>query len=247
MTRSSSTSTRPPALRDNTSRTRPRTSRRTSRTTTGCSCDTTGPTSPAGTRPTGRTGPRPDARVAAAGECADRSVRLRQHGDDRGAGGGVRLVPHHGGPGAPSGPSFDDEFDGSTLDTARWNASVRAEPERGRERWPADDHDGAGRHLHRRHRLRRRTTSSSSLRPTPAGLDDRDEGVRHDQRRVRPGRPDRVLERRQLRQARPDLRRRLDRGSTASSCGPRSAARRSTRGRRPTRRCRPARPTSGCG
>jgi PKD repeat protein len=28
-------------------------------------------------------------------------------------------------PGAASGPSFDDEFDGSTLDAERWNASVR--------------------------------------------------------------------------------------------------------------------------
>ena len=28
-------------------------------------------------------------------------------------------------PGAPTGPSFDDEFEGSTLDAARWNASIR--------------------------------------------------------------------------------------------------------------------------
>ena len=28
-------------------------------------------------------------------------------------------------PGAPTGPSFDDEFEGSSLDAARWNASIR--------------------------------------------------------------------------------------------------------------------------
>ena len=33
-----------------------------------------------------------------------------------------------GGGGGPSGPSFDDEFDGSSLDTARWNAIVRDNP-----------------------------------------------------------------------------------------------------------------------
>ena len=30
-----------------------------------------------------------------------------------------------GGGGTPSGPSYDDEFDGSSLDTDRWNAIVR--------------------------------------------------------------------------------------------------------------------------
>ena len=42
-------------------------------------------------------------------------------GDEVGGGGG-------GGGGTPSGPSYDDQFDGATLDKTRWNAIVRDTP-----------------------------------------------------------------------------------------------------------------------
>ena len=67
----------------------------------------------------------------AAGEREDRPVRVlqrrRRQPDRR-----VRLVHAHdarigrrGRRRTPSGPSYDDEFDGSSLDTDRWNAIVR--------------------------------------------------------------------------------------------------------------------------
>ena len=114
-----------------------------------------------------------------------------------------------GGGGGPTGPSRDDQFDGSTLDTTRWNAIVRGNPERllGRRR-RAHDHHRAGRHLHGRHGPAAQQLHPAVGRPRRRRLDTRDEAVGHDQRRLRPGRPDRPRGRRQLRQARRDLRRR---------------------------------------
>ena len=52
----------------------------------------------------------------------------------------------------PSGPSYDDQFDGAALDKTRWNAIVRDTP----PQYPLaggelDVHAEHGRHLHRRH------------------------------------------------------------------------------------------------
>ena len=62
-------------------------------------------------------------------------------GDEVGGGGG--------GGGTPSGPSYDDQFDGAALDKDRWNAIVRDDPGRVRgRRRRADDHHRPRRHLH---------------------------------------------------------------------------------------------------
>ena len=119
-----------------------------------------------------------------------------------------RLTSGSGGGGGPAGPSRDDQFDGSSLDTTRWNAIVRGNPSAyavgGGELTittePGDIYTGD-------------TTPPpnnfilQSADHAGADWDDRDEAVRHDQRRLRPGRPDRHGGRRQLREARRDLRR----------------------------------------
>ena len=109
----------------------------------------------------------------------------------------------------PSGPSRDDEFYGATLDKTRWNAIVRDNPSavHGRRR-QADDHDRARRHLHGRHEPAAEQLHPPVGGPRRRGLGDRDQAVGHDQRRLRPGRPDGLRGRRQLREVRRDLRRR---------------------------------------
>ena len=54
----------------------------------------------------------------------------------------------------------------------------------------ADDHDLAGRHLHRRHDPAAEQLHPPVGGPRRRGLGDRDEAVGHDRRRLRPGRPD---------------------------------------------------------
>ena len=65
------------------------------------------------------------SRLAAAGERQDRRVlAFGNHGTGtapEAAFDSFRITA----PGGPTGPSFDDEFDGSTLDAERWDASVR--------------------------------------------------------------------------------------------------------------------------
>ena len=79
----------------------------------------------------GSTGPRSDARrrcrrtrgSASSPSATRRRPRRRRRRSTRSA---------SRGPGAPSGPSFDDEFDGSTLDADALGRQHPAEPERGR-------------------------------------------------------------------------------------------------------------------
>ena len=142
------------------------------------------------------------------------------------------------GPAAPSGPSFDDEFDGSSLDAARWNASIRQNQNAAVSGGqltittePGDiyigRHDAAAEQLHPPGRLPRRRR-----------LGDRDEDRLEGQRRVRPGWPDRLRGRQQLRQARPDRRCRpdADQPHRAAHGGQRHA----DRAGEPTRRSRTA-------
>ena len=224
------------------------TSRWTSRTTSTSGSSPTARTSPANTRPTAPSGrrsgvPAPLPANAQIGVFAFNNAAASSPGR------GVRLV-HVSPPAASwraSGPSRDDQFDGTTLDKDRWNAIVRDNPSAysvgGGELTittePGDiytvRYEPAAQQLH-----------PPVGRPCRRRLGDRDEAVRHDQRRLWPGRPDRVLERRQLRQARSDLRRRQHRGSTASSCAPRSTARRSDPRAERLARARRARRTSGC-
>ena len=87
------------------------------------------------TRPTGPRGPRSGVRrrcrrtprsacsrspTTAWATRSRPSTRFTLTGDAVGGGGG--------GGGTPSGPSYDDQFDGATLDKTRWNAIVRDTP-----------------------------------------------------------------------------------------------------------------------
>ena len=111
----------------------------------------------------------------------------------------------------------------------------------------ADDHDRARRHLHRRHDPAAEQLHPPGCGARRRGLGDRDEAVRHDQRRLRPGRPDRLLRRRQLRQARPDLRCRVNTRINRIELRSEVGGRRSPDPQRRIRRCRPARHGhSGC-
>ena len=115
-----------------------------------------------------------------------------------------------GGGGTPSGPSYDDEFAGLSLDTDRWNAIVRPDAALTNvaggklvlttspgDIYTGDTNTAAGQ-LH-----------PPVREPCGRGLGDRDQDRRgDDRRRLRPGWPDRVRRRRQLREARRDLRRR---------------------------------------
>ena len=147
--------------------------------------------------------------------------------------------------GGPSGPSFDDEFDGSTLDAERWDASVRANENAAVAGGqltittePGDiyteRHDAAAEQLHPPGRVARGRE-----------LDDRDEDRLEGQRRLRPGWPDRLRGRQQLREARPDRRRRPDpdQPHRAAHGGQRHADR---AGHRPADRRRHRRRSSTC-
>ena len=101
-----------------------------------------------------------------------------------------------GGGGGGGGSEFSDAFDGAALDTDRWDAIVRDNPAAYTVGGgAADDHHRAGRHLHRRHQPAAEQLHPPGRGPRGRRLGDRDEAVRHDQRRLRPGRPDRLLER----------------------------------------------------
>ena len=126
--------------------------------------------------------------------------------------------------GGPSGPSFDDDFDGSTLDKDRWNAIVRDTPA---------EYTVQGGNLNI-------TTSPGDIytgdtNPPPNNFILQDAAhagsdwvieTRISAATINGGYAQGGLiayvERQQLRQARRDLRRRTTRGSTGSSCARRS-------------------------
>ena len=119
-----------------------------------------------------------------------------------------------GGGGTPSGPSYDDQFDGATLDKTRWNAIVRDTPAQyalaGGE---LKLHAQPGRHLHGRHRPAAEQLHPPGRVARRRGLGDRDQDQQlHARRWLRPGRPDGLQGRRQLHQVRRHHRRRTTRG-----------------------------------
>ena len=131
--------------------------------------------------------------------------------------------------GGPAGPSRDDEFDGAALDKTRWNAIVREKPGSytvaGRQ---PDDHDRARRHLLGRHEPAAEQLHPPVGRPRRRGLGDRDEArLGTVNGGYGQGGLIAYVERRQLRQARPDRRRRPDADQ------PHRAAHRGQRARRP--------------
>ena len=129
------------------------------------------------------------------------------------------------GPAAPSGPSRDDDFSGTTLDKSRWNAILRENPAK---------YEVGGGNLTITTELGDIYTGDTNPPPPNFILQSADHagadwvietkltGTITDG--YAPGRPDRPRQRRQLRQARRDLRLRARRGSTASSCARRSPA-----------------------
>ena len=162
---------------------------------------------------------------------------------------GLRLVPPRsaggGGGGTPSGPSRDDDFSGDSLDKSRWNAIVRDNPAK---------YAVGGGNLTITTELGDIYTGDTNPPPNNFILQSADHAgadwvietklSRDDHRRLRPGRPDRLRRRRQLRQARRDLRHGPDADQPHRAAlggrrrGPEPAAAAST--------CRPARRTSGC-
>ena len=155
---------------------------------------------------------RPRRRRCPAGR-EDRHVRVQQR---RGglAGRRLRLVPPRGrgrpgGGGTPSGPSRDDDFSGTSLDKTRWNAIVRENPAK---------YAVGGGNLTITTELGDIYTGDTNPPPPNFILQSADHAGEDwtietklsatITRRLRPGRPDRLRERRQLRQVRRDLRRR---------------------------------------
>ena len=132
VTRSSSSSTRTRAFRATTRPTPPPTCGAAFPLEFFLRIRRTAPTSPARTPPTAPTGrpsagPRrcpPDARI---GVFAFNNWRRPAHRRRRSTSSGL-TTGSGGGGGGPTGPSRDDQFDGSTLDTTRWNAIVRDNP-----------------------------------------------------------------------------------------------------------------------
>ena len=131
MTRSSSSSTRTRAFRATTRPTPPPTWMPPSRSSSSCGSARTAPTSPARTPRTASTG-RPSAgprRCPRMRESARSRSTTRRPRSPEAAFDFFRLTTGSGGGGGgPAGPSRDDQFDGSSLDTTRWNAIVRDNP-----------------------------------------------------------------------------------------------------------------------
>ena len=118
-----------------------------------------------------------------------------------------------------------DEFDGTALDTTKFERDRRATTptKYAVADGDAEGHDRPRRHLHQRRSVRDAATAPADGRPRRDGLRrSRRRSTSRARRRLRPGRHPGPRHRRRLREVRRDLRRRATRRSTGSSCARRS-------------------------